>query len=461
MVSGSELELTEFRKAVLRSEKVRTTCMAVVFGTFALLGVFRILVPLMGNELLGPVVLGWAAVYLAFEITMLWLVRKEIHADGTLSPVLARSQLILECLFPLGLMFVLMLLMPEFTYTLLVSPGYAFMILLIGVSVLRVDRLATLLTGLVCLFGYLGLVAWALNRQALGPSPHPVAMYFTLSLVLALATGATFFVAGQVQTYVAAAVRELQTRREHDRLKRDLEIAGEIQQGLLPPSMPQLDQYDFAAVCRPADQTGGDYFDWQEIGPSRVVFSLGDVTGHGVGPALVTAACRAYVRSTMSDEISVMAALGRVNGLLNEDIPDEKFVTLVLIDLDVETHRFRLLSAGHGPTLVVAAHDGDIQDVGAQGLPLGLADEQMLDDPIDQPLEPGDLVIAVSDGFFEWANTSGELFGIERLQEVIRTHRHESATDILAAMERTVRQFVGDIPQQDDMTGLVIKRLGK
>jgi hypothetical protein len=193
---------------------------------------------------------------------------------------------------------------------LLVSVGYAFMMLLIGVSVLRVDRLATLLTGSVCFVGYTGLVVWVLvSAASVEPSPHPSAMYFNLALMLALATGAAVFVAAQVRTYVAAAVREMQTRREHDRLKRDLEIAGEIQHGLLPPTMPQMEQYEFAAVCRPADQAGGDYFDWQEISRQRVVFSVGDVTGHGVGPALVTAACRAYVRATLNEQISAVSVL--------------------------------------------------------------------------------------------------------------------------------------------------------
>jgi serine phosphatase RsbU (regulator of sigma subunit) len=280
-----------------------------------------------------------------------------------------------------------------------------------------------------------------------------------MALMLALSTLASVFVAGQVQTYVAAAVREMQTRREHDKLRRDLEIAGEVQRGLLPPTMPEIEHYQFAAVCRPADQTGGDYFDWQEISRKRVVFSVGDVTGHGVGPALVTAACRAYVRATMNDSLSPVSLLGRVNELLHADIPDGKFVTLVLIDLDAENHQFRLLSAGHGPTLVVRERDSDIQSVDSQGLPLGLMDDSMMEEPVQGSLDEGDFVVAISDGFFEWSNASGEMFGINRLQEVILTHRHESATDILSAMEHSVREFVGDLPQQDDVTGLVIKRL--
>ena len=82
----------------------------------------------------------------------------------------------------------------------------------------------------------------------------------------------------------------------------------------------------------------------------------------------------------------------------------------------------------------------------------------MMEEPIQLCLEPGDLIVAVSDGFFEWANDSDEAFGLERLYEVIRDNRHESAEGILAAMERSVRDFVGDLPQQDDVTGLIIKR---
>lgn len=334
------------------------------------------------------------------------------------------------------------------------------MMLLIGVSVLRVDRLATLLTGLVCFLGYTGLAAWVLaSPTTTGPNPHPSAMYFNLALMLTLATGAAVFVAAQVRIYVAAAVREMQTRREHDRLKRDLEIAGEIQQGLLPPTMPRLEHYQFAAVCRQADQAGGDYFDWQEISSKRVAFSLGDVTGHGVGPALVTAACRAYVRATIGEQFSAVSLLGRVNELLHNDIPEGKFVTLVLFDLDAESHRFSLLSAGRGPTLVVRARQGNVENFDAQGLPLGLFGDQAMDEPIQGCLEPGDLIVAVSDGFFEWSNASDEAFGLNRLQEAICAHRGQSAAEILSAMERSVRHFVGDLHQQDDVTGLVIRRV--
>ncbi|MFZ5832164.1 MAG: PP2C family protein-serine/threonine phosphatase [Planctomycetota bacterium] len=460
MLPSSSTELTEFRAAILRSERIRTLCMIVVIGLFALLGLFRIVAPVDGRLTVGICVLATSLVYLAFEFFMLRQVGRAIAASRQISPWLARSQLVLECLFPLGIIWVLAWLMPEYRYTLLVSPAYALLMLLIGVSVLRVDPTATLLTGLACLAGYMALVVWVLtSASTVEPNPHPTAMYFNLALVVALATGAAIFIARQVRTYVAAAVREMQTRREHDRLKRDLEIAGEIQQGLLPPAMPELEQYAFAAVCRPADQAGGDYFDWQEVSRRRVVFSVGDVTGHGVGPALVTAACRAYVRAILGARPSPVALLTKVNELLHKDIPEGRFVTLVLIDLDTENHQYRLISAGHGPTLVVRAMDGHISTYDSQGLPLGLFEDQDIEEPVVGRLEPGDVMVAVSDGFFEWARDDDEAFGLERLLAVVSANRHETAEGILAAMDRSVRDFVGSRPQQDDVTGLVIKRL--
>ena len=121
MVSTPELDLAEFRKAILQSEKVRTLCMIVVFGMFAMLGVFRILVPVDGKAPLGAVVFGYSLAFCVFDIVMLRELSKAIQADRPLPRVLATVQLILECFFPLGILYALMLLMPDFRYSLLVT----------------------------------------------------------------------------------------------------------------------------------------------------------------------------------------------------------------------------------------------------------------------------------------------------------------------------------------------------
>ncbi len=122
--------------------------MIILFGAFVLLGIFRILVPVDGKYALGLTVLVSTLPCLMFEIIMLQKILRVIKTSRMLSHTLARMQLIIECAFPLGLMYALMLIVPELRYTVLLSPGYALMMVLISVSILRVDRLATLMTGL-------------------------------------------------------------------------------------------------------------------------------------------------------------------------------------------------------------------------------------------------------------------------------------------------------------------------
>jgi serine phosphatase RsbU (regulator of sigma subunit) len=200
------------------------------------------------------------------------------------------------------------------------------------------------------------------------------------------------------------------------------------------------------------------------LGPA--VIALGGTIGGGAAgrrrracSALVTAACRAYVRAAWGDEQASSAVMRRVNSLLHADLGEERFVTLVLVDLDAETHEVLLLSAGHGPTLHVRGEDGEVRQIGSQAMPLGLVDRVDFDETVRVRLDPDDLIVLCSDGFFEAANVSEEAFGLERLADVLGTHRHKSAAQLLATMENAVRAFVGNLPQPDDMTAVIIKRL--
>jgi serine phosphatase RsbU (regulator of sigma subunit) len=461
MSVNEELELPSLAQAKLRSERIRILCMMGLFAAFVLLGLFRIVVPWNDKPSIGWVLFVMSLVYLVCEAAMFLAVTASLKQSRTFDRRLETLIGVFECLYPIVAGFALIAITPDDRYTLLVSPVYAFLLILVAVSVLRVDWRATAFTGLVAAVGYAALVAWALLAgDPTQVSPHPPAMYVNLVVMLGLATAAAIFVAGQVEKYVSAAVREMETRRQRDRLKHDLEIASQIQQRLLPRSLPDLAGYQIAAVSRPADETGGDYYDWQEISRQRAVFSLGDVTGHGIGPALVTAACRAYVRSALGNEPVPTAVLRRVNSLLYADLTEGRFVTLALVDLNAETHEVLMLSAGHGPTLHVRGGDGTVKEIDSQGLPLGLYEDGMLEEPVQFRLDPGDLVVLCSDGFFEPANAAGEEFGMSRLTGLIRNNRHESPERLLAVMEDTVRRFLGTAPQPDDMTALVIKRKG-
>jgi serine phosphatase RsbU (regulator of sigma subunit) len=337
--------------------------------------------------------------------------------------------------------------------------------ILILFSILQLDWRLSTYTGVIAAIQYAAMSWYVVPTEAIFAVTEtylPESRWEHLSTktgLLVVAGGAAAFVAGQVRGFVASAVREGEIRRDKDRMERDLHIARQIQQNLLPDSMPDLSGFDLAAMSRPADQTGGDYYDWRYIGDQRAVITLADVTGHGVGPALVTAACRAYVRAIVTEHADPAAIIERVNRLLAEDLADGNFVTFAMLDLDAKTNTGYFLSAGHGPTFFIEGSSGEVSSISSQGFPLGVMDEQTLEEAVQFNFKPGDVVVLFSDGFFEWANEDGQLFGLDRLRKTVSDHRSESAQDLIKHMDRAISKFVGSRKQDDDMTAVAIKRV--
>ncbi len=246
-----------------------------------------------------------------------------------------------------------------------------------------------------------------------------------------------------------------------DRMEHDLSIARAIQQGLLPSGKPSLHGYDIAGWSQPAEETGGDYFDWQRLPSGRFAVTLADVTGHGIGPALVTAVCRAYVRASLSDHQKLDSVMTRINRLLYDDLPPERLITLVVGLLDVEKHSVEVLSAGHGPLCFYRSATGEVETHNAHDIPFGVFDDRNYGPSDHIEFEPGDVLILLTDGFFEWENPTGEDFGIERLRESISRAAALDAQQIIEAIHRDVLTHATDTPQVDDLTAIVIKRVAE
>jgi serine phosphatase RsbU (regulator of sigma subunit)/ABC-type amino acid transport substrate-binding protein len=242
------------------------------------------------------------------------------------------------------------------------------------------------------------------------------------------------------------------------RMQQDLEIARSIQQGLLPHQMLDIEGFDIAGWNQPADQTGGDYFDWQEMPDGRAAISLADVTGHGIGPALCTAFCRAYSRASIPSESDLGTAMDRINNMLVEDLPVERFVTFVVALLDPTNSKVQLLSAGHGPILLYTASDNNIQDFDADDIPLGINPNVGYGPAREIKLAGGDMLVLITDGFFEWTNAEGEMFGLERLQESIRKHKDLPAKEIISRLYKEVVKFTGGTEHEDDLTAVILKQ---
>jgi serine phosphatase RsbU (regulator of sigma subunit) len=223
--------------------------------------------------------------------------------------------------------------------------------------------------------------------------------------------------------------------------------------------MPQVAGWDIAAWNQPADQTGGDYYDWQALPNGKFVTALADVTGHGIGPALLASVCRAYARTNFRNQESFLKAMEEINSAVAADVREGRFITFVAAIFGPDSPTVELLSAGHAPLFLYTLKNDRFDLMEAHGLPLGISDAFLSDPPHSLEMASGDLLLLATDGFFEWENAREEQFGHHRLGQTIRAAREKSAAEIIANLHQEVLRFAGGTKQMDDLTAIVIKRV--
>ena len=232
-----------------------------------------------------------------------------------------------------------------------------------------------------------------------------------------------------------------------------------IQQSLLPRVRPRLAGFEIAGWNLSADATGGDYFDWKQLPDGRLVVTMADVTGHGIGPALLASICRAYSRASFNSEDSLPTTLHRINQSFGEDLTNGSFATFVAAICQAGNDQVQVFSAGHGPLFAYSSRTNQFEEIMPQSIPLGLMPDLEVDAPKVLELQPGDLLLLITDGFFEWENAAGEEFGTERFSETIRRVSHLTPEEIIAELYSAVLAFSNGSKQQDDLTAVVIKRV--
>ena len=249
------------------------------------------------------------------------------------------------------------------------------------------------------------------------------------------------------------AERELRENQEQFR------VAREIQQRLFPKSAPACAGFDIAGASYPAEATGGDYYDYLPMLNDRLGIVVGDVTGHGVGPALLMAETRAYLRVLAGRREDTGEILTRANRILAEDVGSERYITLFLGRLDPKLRTLAYASAGHSAGYVLG-RDGAIKaTLRRTGVPLGMQPNTQYESRPELQLASGDIVLLLTDGIEEFAGPSEELFGIERTLEVVRQNRESSASQLVQHLYESVRAFGRNVPQADDITAIVVKVL--
>jgi serine phosphatase RsbU (regulator of sigma subunit) len=246
---------------------------------------------------------------------------------------------------------------------------------------------------------------------------------------------------------------------ERQTLDKELEVAQQIQISLLPSSLPEVSGWEFAAFYQAAHQIGGDFYDLFELAAEsrQLGLVIADVSGKGVPGALFMALSRTLLRATALRGRRPSVALQRANGQILKENRTGQFVSVCYATLDTDSGRLVFANAGHDRPLWVHGASGQVQELEAPGIVLGVLDEiELAESEVD--LAPGDLLILYTDGVTESVDSNWRPFGRKRLQEVARTHAQASAKQALEAVVEAVKVHAGDVPLADDLTLLVVKR---
>ncbi len=243
--------------------------------------------------------------------------------------------------------------------------------------------------------------------------------------------------------------------------KKALVLAGEVQKSLLPQDKPLVQGFDIAGRNISCDEIGGDYYDflWRREsnrGPFSVV--VGDISGHGVDSALLMTTARAFLRMRASQSGSIAEVITEMNHHLTLDVLETgRFMTLFYLSLDPEQKSIAWVRAGHDPALLYDPVRDEFEDLKGEGIALGVKDEFCYVENQRDGLTNGQIIAIGTDGIWEAFNRQGEMFGKDRLRDVIRRKAGESAINILNAVYDELNRFTVGKKSEDDITLVVIK----
>ncbi len=262
--------------------------------------------------------------------------------------------------------------------------------------------------------------------------------------------------AGNVTHFVSVG-KDITELRKAAEQELEVQLARRVQLRLYPRHAPRFAGVDIAGVALPSTTMCGDYYDYLAMPEGRLGVVIGDVSGHGLGPALVMAETRACLRSCMETHADPDEILQRVNTALLEDLQSGYFVTLVLASLDVRSGTLVYASAGHPTGYVLDASGAVKHAMESTRIPLGVLSDLRGEPERRVAIEPGDTLVLLTDGFLESRGPAGDSLGIEQVLEIVRRRRTEPAQRILDHLYAGARAFFQDGPPQDDLTAVICK----
>jgi serine phosphatase RsbU (regulator of sigma subunit)/energy-coupling factor transporter transmembrane protein EcfT len=252
----------------------------------------------------------------------------------------------------------------------------------------------------------------------------------------------------------------LRESAEKERLEEELRIAREIQMSLLPQASVTMPGLRLAALCLPANEVGGDYYDLLPLSESRLGVLVADVSGKGTSAALYMAELKGLVLSLSRIHHSPGRLLSEANRILSRNLDSRSFITMTYAVVDTVERKLRFARAGHNPLIHFEAGTGRTRVLSPPGMGLGMDAGDRFDavlQEVEVPLVAGDVFLFFTDGLSEAMNVRAELFGERRLRDVVEQAESLGMDELKERILAEIRVFVGEAAQHDDMTLVVLK----
>ncbi len=266
-----------------------------------------------------------------------------------------------------------------------------------------------------------------------------------------------YFVVYVIQRYIEQ--RELLAKtiqQQRDDLLRDVELAAQVQRMFLPMGKPAIAGLEIAGMMQPSKGVGGDYYDYFPIDAHTTQIIIADVSGKGVSAALLMSATAAALRLEASHDRNMLRQVERLNAEIGAVSHSERYVTLLVAEIDTHKRIIHYVNCGHNPALLFRAKPGTLTRLDSSCPPIGLSPDEICE-LASADLAAGDVVVFYTDGVTEAENRLGEEFGMERLSAVVRGGSSLSAEDLTANIFNSAANFCGDVGFHDDVTIVVVK----
>jgi sigma-B regulation protein RsbU (phosphoserine phosphatase) len=258
-------------------------------------------------------------------------------------------------------------------------------------------------------------------------------------------------------THFVTVIKDVTDLQKLQQQQFQMSLARAVQQHLYRVPPPKMEGFDMAGAAFPADETGGDYFDFMLLPNNCIGIAIGDVSGHGLSSALLMAELRAYLRSYAQKTTDIGEILSLTNNALVTDLEWGRYATLIFCRLDPISQTLVYANAGHPPGFILDSNGTTRRTLDSIDLPLGFVPDHNFGCSETISLQEGDIMALLTDGITDAEKPDQSRFGFESAVDFIRSHRYESAQDIVIKLFQTVREFSYGLPQIDDITAVICR----